>query len=259
MERTRTIGLCLIATFAISAVAAATAAAEAPEYGRCVAQTGGRFKDPGCTKEAASKGKYEWTAGVEKSNFTTKSAGKIVLESVGKHQIVCKSESGSGDYTGPKTFNMKITLNGCEAEGIPAESKLEGIKEGEIILGQEGLEGHLGIIEAGATAAKDKIGTQVGRTYEVEECIIWDDGHGHFGEDCVPVLEIDDDPPAAKPMVTTPLKFVQSRGHQKPERFEGGPLTVIFSKWDGGELQQAGLSLTMVQTNEEPVEINPAV
>ena len=72
MKRIKIMGLCLVAVFAVSVMASASASAEAPEFGRCLAKAGGKFSDAGCTKGVVSKGKFEWTSGVEKNKFTSK-------------------------------------------------------------------------------------------------------------------------------------------------------------------------------------------
>ena len=68
MKRVRSVGCCLIAAFAITAVAAATAsAAEAPEVGRCVkvAPGTGHFSANTCKKEEkpGKFGEYELSRG----------------------------------------------------------------------------------------------------------------------------------------------------------------------------------------------------
>src|SRR5712671_430118 len=62
MKRMRIMGLGLAAIFAMTALFAASASAEAPEYGRCLAHTGGKWKTSGCTTEAkaTTEQKFEW-------------------------------------------------------------------------------------------------------------------------------------------------------------------------------------------------------
>ncbi len=43
MGRIRTVGLCLLAMFALGAIIASVAQAEGPEWGRCKAQKGGKY------------------------------------------------------------------------------------------------------------------------------------------------------------------------------------------------------------------------
>ncbi len=81
MTRLRMIGLCLVAAMAVSAVAVATASAEAPEFGRCVKKAkaeGSGYSDAGCTTAVSSGAKYEWLSGPgAKSHFN--SVSRFVL------------------------------------------------------------------------------------------------------------------------------------------------------------------------------------
>lgn len=66
MKRLTVIGASLVAALLISAVAAASASAAPPEYGRCVevGKGHGTYKDSGCTKVGpARSAKYAWTPG----------------------------------------------------------------------------------------------------------------------------------------------------------------------------------------------------
>ena len=79
MKRIKIVGLCLIALFAFSAVAAASAFAEGrPEYKLCakVAKVEGKYNgsysDKGCTTEATG-GKYEREEVAENTAFTGRS------------------------------------------------------------------------------------------------------------------------------------------------------------------------------------------
>ncbi|MGO9322001.1 MAG: hypothetical protein ACLQBY_14525 [Solirubrobacteraceae bacterium] len=71
----------MLAALAVAAVAAATASAEAPEFGRCIKKagkpSGTGFKDAACTKAASAKAHYEWVPGPgPKAKFS--STGRIV-------------------------------------------------------------------------------------------------------------------------------------------------------------------------------------
>jgi hypothetical protein len=93
-------GLGLVAAFAFVALAASSASAAGPEWGRCVAQSKGHYEDGNCTKEKFKEskgkktysGKYEWKAGApatveceakKKGNYLT-SACDTEKESKGK-------------------------------------------------------------------------------------------------------------------------------------------------------------------------------
>jgi hypothetical protein len=102
------IGLCLVAVFALGAVVAAgSATAAEPEWGRCVAAKGGHYKNSNCTEEAASKkgkftGKFEWRAGAPPA------AGECVKQKHGEYtNSSCTTKSskpkkGTFEKIGPK-------------------------------------------------------------------------------------------------------------------------------------------------------------
>ena len=114
MKRIRVIGLALVAVFAVTAIAAASASAEPQgEFGRCVAKTGGKYANSGCTT-ASTKGKYEWVPGLEKRGIKSKlKEGVPTLETVGGTKITCKGEESGGAF---KT-------NNTEVEGVKLTSR----------------------------------------------------------------------------------------------------------------------------------------
>jgi hypothetical protein len=57
-------------------------------------------------------------------------------------------------------------------------------------------------------------------------------------------------------LLTTTLKYSATAGRQKPERFEGGPTDVLTASLNGELLKQLGWTATLIQTNEEAVEVN---
>ena len=68
--------------------------------------------------------KYGWTPPfgqnpLVKSHFTTTlTSGATTLESVKGSKVTCAAETGSGNYTGPKTVGgMVLTFTGCERSG----------------------------------------------------------------------------------------------------------------------------------------------
>ncbi len=67
MRQLRVIGLCLIAAFAISALAVASASAAAPEYGRCIKKTGKPsgegYSNANCTTHVSAEGRFTWEPG----------------------------------------------------------------------------------------------------------------------------------------------------------------------------------------------------
>jgi hypothetical protein len=256
MSRSRVAGLAFLVVFVTSAFAAATASAEAPEFGRCVkvAKGTGAFKSANCTS-ALTGGSFEWMPGPGASNgFSTASkAGSILTltETVGGTKIICHSQSGTGEYTSANgTAHVALKFTGCESSGGKAESA--GQPEGVVL--SKPLNGSLGIIKKGATAKQNKVGLDLvaeegGALIEFQVAGL---AFVVKGSVIVPVT-------ANKMQLTSTLKFAQAKGKQKPEQFEGEAKDVLEQSINGGIFEQAGLGFESTQTNEEPIEVNPVV
>ncbi len=132
MKRIRIVGLCLVAMFALSAVAAASASAEEPEYMTCVKMKGGNY-EKGCgEKVLAGSGKAELEPVASKTKFTSKS--KAATFTIGTHKVTCKKDTDEGEFTTPGYDKEKITFSGCILDGNkknPCES--EGAPSGTIV------------------------------------------------------------------------------------------------------------------------------
>jgi hypothetical protein len=111
MRHLRMVGLCLVAVFAIAAVAA-TSASALPEWGQCYAKEGTGKYLKNCVTKATTKtlpaAKYEWRKGTEvaKKHFeggNVGSGGVLAGEYIG-----CATEAGDV-YRGPETA--------CESKG----------------------------------------------------------------------------------------------------------------------------------------------
>ncbi len=61
---------------------------------------------------------------------------------------------------------------------------------------------------------------------------------------------------ADKMLATATWKAAATKGKQKPEGFLGEPADILEESLNGAAPEQAGLSITTIQTGEEPVEIN---
>jgi len=235
---------------------------EAPEYGRCmrVITTGtGVYGNAGCTKLGGER-KYEWypafggSKPLVKPHFTThiKALTKAELATVGKDVISCTGETGTGEYTGAKTVaNVAIRLNGCHLGELGSCQSIEAA-EGEVALTT--LEGKLGVITTSLEGPlKNKIGTDLkpasGEVVAAFACA------------GMPVLvtgSVIGEVPRNAMKLSATLKFVaSSKGVQNPTRFEGGEEDVLLTKLgEGGALEQTGLKLAVILTNEEKVEVN---
>jgi hypothetical protein len=148
----RIVGLCLLAVFAFSAIAASAQAS--PEIGSCVklAKAKGKYADAGCTTlflkkgKPASKGAYEWTPGAPPSciaqkkgeytdaacttksvkahkggfekepgpGFTAAGGGATLKTPAFGAPVVCEKSKGTGTITGTTSVEEQFTFEGCE-------------------------------------------------------------------------------------------------------------------------------------------------
>jgi hypothetical protein len=127
MKRIKALGLCLLAVFALTGVAASVAQAEeAPEF-----YTKTAIGVPGAPQP--------FTATVAAASFWEGSVSKLKIE--------CKKTTGAGEVTGAKTLaRYRFVLKECEIAtlNLPCENKGAGTKEIET----ESLKGELGAVSA---------------------------------------------------------------------------------------------------------------
>lgn len=260
MKRIRIAGLCLVAVVATSAVAAATAMAEAPEYGRCLSVVGekeghktvyhGGYTNNACTKVSEEKkGKFEWYPGVVENKFKANIRGLIVLKTHSVHQLSCEGGSYSGEYSGTKTVgDVVFRLKACEVDNSEEACTSPGAAAGEVVTSE--LEGRLGWEKdtGSKKVALDLLPAQNAPLFL--EC-----GRGDtviFSVRGSVLGPVSDDKMLMKPTV----KYIASKGKQKQQHFEGEPNDVLESSFEGEPFEDIGLSLEATQENEEPVEIN---
>jgi hypothetical protein len=288
MRRIRIVGLCLVAAFAMTAIAAASASAEAPEYGRCLPHSGGKYATSSCTTVVAGKALDEWYPAFGKAaNGEEKPLGKthytskaneslpIQLEGTGealagvKTKILCKKEVSRGNIISDKEVTAEgVVFNECESSGAKCKGGA-GSVEGEIKVNN--LTGVLGVEKFGFNKekkllepAKNKLANEFtptsGEEFTNFECAalkVTVKGH---------VLNpISTD----KMVLSATVKFTATGGNQKPEHFiesinaEGkefpGPelsLEAKFEQFKVVPFEESGQTLTTTQTNEEKVEAN---
>ena len=228
----------------------------APEFGRCIKVTAGqgKFGAGTCIAPGGTKS-YEWYPGFAgsqpllKAHFTTKSTTEPLLETTAALHINCKAETGRGEYSGAKTVaGVVLTLTGCHRGELGACSSA-GAGEGEVVTSALG--GELGIVKAGLEASKNKLGLSLRPAGEAPLA--------EFSCGGVPLVvrgAVIEEVKSNAMLLTVTLKYVQSKGVQKPARFEGGPAEVLEVSLNGEPFRQAGLSATTVQTNEEKIEIS---
>jgi hypothetical protein len=183
------LGLCLVALFAVAAIAA-TSASALPEWGQCFKKgTGAKFTDSNCTKKSSLKspGEFEWrkesevpasgkkfsgnnvgTGGVLSSEFVgCVGEGEKARTRIPRHtcaaipgdevrvfspvSIECESETNHGEVSGTKEVkNISVKFRGCKLFGTTPCSN--GPNEGEILVNT--LKGSLGYI----SKAKKEVG-----------------------------------------------------------------------------------------------------
>jgi hypothetical protein len=246
MRWVRGSGLCLLAACALAAATAAGASAEAPEFGRCLKQAGGKFKGSNCTTEAPG-GQYEWFSGVVKNKFTVdgKEGTLFTLESVTGAKITCRTEASTGEFTGPKTMSLTLTFAGCETSGGQCHSK--GQPEGTVVTSP--LVGELGTVKSEQPPTKSKLGLQLRPAT----------GELFVEFTCAGTLRIEGRGslivawPANKMASVYTIKLTAKKGKQTPEKFEGGPVSRLELNAGTG-FEQVGLTGVLIFALEEKVE-----
>ncbi|HEV7584624.1 MAG TPA: alkaline phosphatase family protein [Solirubrobacteraceae bacterium] len=223
----------------------------APEYGRCVHLAGsgkGKFSNSSCTSAATAESfSYEWLSGPGSNRtFTTSARPETVptLETVGKVKVKCVAESGSGEYTGPRTVgNLLIRFTGCKA--LAAACSTMGAAEGEIVT--KTLQGVLGWENKAEHSIAQDVFPAEGAVVAEATCgltslIVRGSVLGPVGE--------------GRMSTSMSVKYTQLAGLQRPEHFEGEPNGVLEASFAGGPFERAGLSLWVTQTSAEPIEVN---
>jgi phospholipase C len=225
-----------------------------PERGRCLTSHGGpdSYSESTCTKPSEpGKGTYEWLTGPAAGAFTVQ-GGALVLETAGI-SMSCAALAGTGEYTGPKTEVLHITLSGCEQPG-QGSCQNEKASTGEVALSP--LEGELGVIKAGAAGKPPQIGSAL---------------HGGGGQTLVGNFECGVGPgavpitlegsaiavltPLDKMSRTVKLKLAGSKGKQKPAAFEGVAADPLLARIGEGKAAPGSLAVLITSTSKESLEV----
>jgi hypothetical protein len=148
MKRIRTMGLCLVAMFAFSAMVVSVA--QAGQVGICArtARTGKMFKgaylEKNClkaaSKEEVEKGgttnRYEWTSAAG-HKYTAKGPTvhlrmpETIVNGL-EAEVRCKSSTGAGEWTGNTTGVDTIVFKRCTLNGTHGQCTSEGLSAGDI-------------------------------------------------------------------------------------------------------------------------------
>lgn len=202
MKRMRIVGLCLVAVFAFSAVVAANAFAEAPEFMVCgkAAKSGklytGKYNSKTCSTEATEaeqkegkKNKYERepytsakkkgykgkNAGTPKNLAIDPLTGKGVAGEI-KGATECTKEAVVGEVTGPKTEKWHTVYTNCIGDETPCHTAGASEKKKEIKT--EELEGTLVFLNTAHTEVGLRVkGNGPGGLLAQYECEVGIDVH----------------------------------------------------------------------------------
>jgi hypothetical protein len=220
--------------------------------GRCLpvpAGTGG-YRDAACTGRRAGGG-YQWVSGLPVgSRFTTSIAPGTTARLESKHgtAVTCRGEAGRGRYTGAKLLGeLHLLFAGCTEAGQACQS---AGKPAGVVAANE-LYGFIDVISTSQRgAARNKLGLEVkavsGRPFAQFSC-----GSHTFtirGGVIAPVA-------TNRMLPRDTLSYRASRGRQAIARFENLGRETLEASIAGGAYEPIGLSLTLVRTNSEAVEI----
>lgn len=214
MKRNGLIGLCLLAAFAVSGVAAGSALAAPPfEFGRCLPKKAGGegFSDAGCTKHVTTGAKFEWTNVILKNKFKSHlTSSAATLEGEGGEKVSCTKEVTEGaEITGPKAVgNLVEKFSGCASSGVPCNSAGKG--SGAI---------DTAVLEGELARAGSKLGI-----------ILFGPGHGAWAEfECSGLVQVTLKGSMAGGVLTNKMfstvieKVAATKAEQKPSVLAGEP------------------------------------
>jgi hypothetical protein len=165
----------------------------------------GGYEGTGCEAEA-SDGKQEWLGGAGADKFTS-SEGLSFFETVGGHDLACKSDTDSGEYLGESEDRETITYRDCDVPGAECTNKPGGFET-------KRLRSLYGFIARPASVGVS-LEPLTGTTFAEFECA---GQKGQItGSVIAPVT------PVGTMTTTFTEEFTGSAGVQSPEAFEGEP------------------------------------
>ncbi len=166
MRRLKLMGLCLVAVFALTAAAAASASAAVPTWYECakaekVAKTypTGEYSNKECTAAEAG-GKYRLKEGLGKGKAFKGKGGTAVLHVktwLGDDTVECEKSKDSGTPVLPN-LEKEVTVTYSKCKALDSATKActsAGAKKGEIKV--TGLKGELGYVEESPVAVGLKL------------------------------------------------------------------------------------------------------
>jgi hypothetical protein len=255
MRHIRPLGIGLLAMLASIVLTSASASAllAEPEIGRCVkvAPGTGEYEVASCTGGAkAAGGGYDWQL-ASKKHFVS-GGGVTILETTGGKKIECKTFFGGGEYYSPFPQDETITVRlfGCKEftfnfechNGAPEELIFSMFGEYGFIKNFINKEGKLAVAVGMSLKFDDPQKFECGPNKN--QFLL---GGGAIGR----VTPID------KMSTTFAFKFAAIKGKQKPAKFEGGLKQAFVLEETSPPMppEEAGLTTTYSNSNEEPLEI----
>ncbi len=206
MRHVRMLTLCLVAAFAVGALAASSASASLPEWGKCVKlpatikgkeKTKGKFGNANCTEPGSEYEFQKGTAELPSTEFTnTMTSEKAKLETSFGISVICNAETATGNLSGTKEVtNVLVTFKGCESNLLELACENQFESEGTVesfkyIPGEirtRGLKGKLVYI-SGAGTASPVVGLQLEPTEKNGWFAFFGCGSGSKGEVPTPVI-----------------------------------------------------------------------
>ena len=219
-----------------------------PVFGRCLKQpkaSRGKFANAVCTEPSAGEtGRYEWLPGPgPKPGFSLSGEGSpaFALETTGRRSLTCTGATGSGTITGLRTAAITLQFSGCRDGGEECSNTATA---GQVELRLTGTLAPSG--EAGAVYLK-----LIPSSSFHYQCA---GGTSAALETTGILMRVRVDT-----RLTAVTEFLRTRkGRQVPESLGGEPMLSQEIRTEGGREERvgAGLRATLVQSFEEPDEIN---
>jgi phosphodiesterase/alkaline phosphatase D-like protein len=228
---------------------------ELPEIGRCITLTKatGRFKSNLCTLTSSGEdtGKYEWVPWPGVKNGFSGTFTATTLETLHKATIKCTAGSLAGEFDGPQNASMAIALTGCEAtKTITGRCHSAAAAEGEVRF--EPALADLGIIKGSALAPVTGWDVLPASGSTLAQMTCGTSAVTLKGSVIESLTTVD------KMSTSFTLKAKGSAGKETYEKFENGTKAALELQLPSGE-EAAGITLSVIPTNEEAVEIKAIV
>ncbi len=230
--------------------------AQLPEVGRCLKLGGkaktGAYSSSSCTTRSAGgdSGSYEWRPWPLADESFALSGGKAALTGRnGNTLLECAASHGSGEYTGPQTATMSLTLTSCMSATQKIACNSQGLAAGEMSIASAHAE--LGLIDA----AKPSVGWAINQSSSAVLASLECPAQGFQptlitlrGAAIAPLKTVDE-------MTTSDaFDFADKGDAQIPERFEGGPEDALTLEIPAPLAQRAALATSVSLSSGEPVE-----